>query len=263
MSKLGWTVFAGVRKEEDAASLRDENSRLIPLLLDVTDAASIDSARTAVEDEVGVALDGLVNNAGVVVDGPLEYVPVDELRWQFEVNVVGLAATTQAFIPALRAKKGRIVNMGSVAGRVPALALAAPYCASKWAVEALTDALRLELKPWGVHVAVVEPGNITTPIWSKVESGIDKLPDEAKERYGKLIDLGRDIVDLSVRTGIPAEKVARVVAHALTARRPRYRYLVGVDAYLRTHVEGRLPHRVRDKIWMSAWKRGLPQFLKK
>lgn len=263
LSKAGWKVFAGVRKGSDADSLRDEDPRLTPLFIDVTDQASIDAAKKTVGDEIGPRLDGLVNNAGIVVHGPLEFVTPEELRNQLDINVVGMVAATQAFLPALRAGKGRIVNMGSVAGRSPALPLLGPYAASKWAVEAVTDAFRNELKPWGIHVAVVEPGNISTPIWSKADEDFDRFPAEAHDLYKDLIANGRDINSLMERTGVSTEKVAKVVAHALRSKYPRYRYLVGVDARWRTHIEARIPHRIRDAVVGALVKRGLPGFLKK
>lgn len=263
LARRGWNVFAGVRKETDAESLKAEETRVTPLLLDVTDQNAIEAARKTVQEEVGVGLDGLVNNAGIGVGGPVEFITLDEWRNQFEVNVFGLIAMTQAFLPALRASKGRIVNIGSVAGRAPSLPAAAPYCSSKWAVEAITDSLRIELKPSGVHVAVIEPGNIATEIWDKTDSSLERFPPEAHELYGGLIAAGREVTELAGRTGIPAEKVAQVIEHALTARRPRYRYLVGIDARVRTYVEGNLPHRWRDRLFLRLGEKGLPAFLKK
>lgn len=263
LSASGWWVFAGVRKESDAQSLRDEDPRLAPLTIDVTDQASIDAAVTTVAGEVGPRLDGLVNNAGVVVHGPLEFVTPDEVRTQLETNVVGMHATTRAFLPALRAARGRIVNMGSVAGRSPALPLLGPYAASKWAVEAITDALRNEVKQFGIHVAVVEPGNISTPIWTKADEDFDRFPPEAQDLYRDLIANGRAINALMDRIGVHPDKVAKVVEHALTSRHPRLRYLVGVDARWRTHVEARIPHRLRDRVVGTLLKRGLPDFLTK
>ena len=263
LSRAGWWVFAGVRKDEDAASISVEDPRITPLFIDVTDEASIEAARKSVEQEAGPRLDGLVNNAGVVVHGPLEFVTPDELRTQFETNVIGMHATTRAFLPALRASRGRIVNMGSVAGRSPALPLLGPYAASKWAVEAITDALRNEVKRFGIHVAVIEPGNISTPIWDKANEGFDRFPPEARDLYPDLLTSGREINSLMDRIGVPPAKVAKVVEHALTSRHPRLRYLVGVDARWRTHLEARIPHRVRDRIVALLLKRGVPDFLKK
>src|SRR5712691_5002789 len=161
LDKLGFCVFAGVRREVDGAALQGKASeRLTPLLLDVTDAASI---RFAVEivatGVVETGLAGLVNNAGITVAGPLEFLPVSELRRQLEVNVIGQVAVTQAFLPLLRRGQGRIVNMGSLAGRI-ATPFIGPYHASKFAMEALTDSLRMELRRWGMHVSLIEPGFI-------------------------------------------------------------------------------------------------------
>src|SRR3954471_14417569 len=151
LSSLGFRVFAGVRKPEDAERAREAGHE--PLTIDVTDPESI---RSAVEQVGDAPLSGLVNNAGIAVAGPLEFIPIDEFRRQLDVNVVGQVAVTQAFLPALRRSRGRVVFVGSIAGR-SALPFLGAYAASKFAVEAVTDALRVELRPWGIDVAVVEP----------------------------------------------------------------------------------------------------------
>ena len=250
----GHRVFPGVRKDADADSLTaDASGRLTPVSIDVTDESSIAAAAKLVGDAVGNGgLQGVVNNAGIAVSGPLEYLPIDDLRKQLEVNVIGQIAVTQAFLPLIRRGRGRIVNMGSVAGRAPSAPLIGPYAASKMALEALTDSLRLELAGWGIHVAIVEPGSIATPIWDKSGPDFDHLtdvmPDEGKERYGKLIEVGRKIAAAQNRRGISPEKVAKVVEHALTSSRPRTRYLVGKDAQVRARVEALIPDKVRDRI---------------
>src|SRR5258708_33287478 len=164
LDRRGFHVFAGVRREVDGGALKQKASgRLTPILLDVTDASSIKSAAAAVAaslDEEG--LSGLVNNAGIAIAGPLEFLPIDELRRQFEVNVIGQIAVTQAFLPLLRKGHGRIVNMGSISGRL-AFPLLGPYAASKFALRALTTALRMELRPWGIPVSIIEPSGIATP----------------------------------------------------------------------------------------------------
>lgn len=254
LDRAGHRVLAGVRKDADGESLRsDATGRLTPLIIDVTDDDSIAAAAKVVGDEVGTSgLQGLVNNAGIAVSGPLEYLPLDDLRRQLEVNVVGQIAVTQAFLPLIRAGRGRIVNMGSVAGRSPSAPLIGPYAASKMAIEALTDSLRLELARWDIPVSIVEPGSIATPIWDKSGPDFDHLmssmPDEGRERYGKTIEIGRKIAEAQNRRGIPPEKVAKAVEHALTSSRPRTRYLVGADAQVRARVENLLPDRLRDKI---------------
>jgi NAD(P)-dependent dehydrogenase (short-subunit alcohol dehydrogenase family) len=250
MKSLGWRVHAGVRKPEDAERL--QGLGLEPLTLDVTDPESIASATA----ELGEApLDGLVNNAGVAVAGPVEFVPVDEFRYQLDVNVVGQVAVTQAFLPALRKARGRVVNMGSIGGRV-ALPLLAPYAASKFALEAITDSLRRELRPWDMHVAIVEPGGIATPIWDKARAANEELaarmPPETEQLYGKLIDKIRSETAELSRTGVPAIKVAEVVAHALTAEKPKTRYLVGRDAKVRAVMAKVLPDRAFDALMARA-----------
>jgi NAD(P)-dependent dehydrogenase (short-subunit alcohol dehydrogenase family) len=253
MDHLGWRVFAGVRKNEDAEQLRQEGSdRLQPLFVDVTDASSIATAAQQIQTVAGeLGLHGLVNNAGVAVGGILEFLPVDHLRRQLEINVVGQLAVTQAVIPLLRCARGRIVNMSSIAGR-SATPVLGPYAASKHALEALTDSLRLELRPWGIHVAAIEPGEINTPIWQKslaaAQQWLAEYPLAARQLYGPLID--KALESTAKRTGISADEVAKVVAHALTDPKPRIRYVVGRDAQIRLWIE-RLPDTLRDRIIAS------------
>jgi NAD(P)-dependent dehydrogenase (short-subunit alcohol dehydrogenase family) len=224
----GWRVLSGVRRTGSAPAGTEE------LLLDVTDPPE----RFRFDE-----LQGLVNNAGVAVAGPLEFLPLDELRRQLEVNLVGQLAVTQRLLPALRRGRGRVVNMGSISGR-SALPFLGAYAMSKHALEAMTDALRVELEPWGIQVAIVEPGTIRTPIWTRERPD---PPPEANELYGtRLTAFRRKAVERGTH-GAPAEEVAKVVEHALTSGRPRTRYLVGPDAKLRARVE-RLPDRLRDRL---------------
>ena len=253
LDRLGFTVFAGVRREADGESLKAEASpRLQPVLLDVTDSASIDRARQLIASLVREAgLAGLVNNAGIAVAGPLEAVPIQDLRRQFEVNVIGQVAVIQAFLPLLRKGRGRIVNMGSIAGRA-AMPLMGPYSASKFALEALTDALRLEVQQWGIQVSIVEPGAIATPIWEKSGAKADELEattsGELKDLYAGVVAGVRARVAEAAARAIPAEVVAQVVEHALTADRPKTRYLVGRDAKLRAIMVALLPDRLSDRL---------------
>ena len=252
LAGLGFRVFAGVRKEADAAALRGKAmGRIAPLSLDVTDPAALGRAAAEVAGAVGDGgLAGLVNNAGIAVAAPLEFLPLDEFRRQLEVNVTGQLAATQAFLPLLRRGRGRIVNMSSIAGRI-AGPMIGPYHASKFALEALSDALRLELRPWGLHVAVIEPGTIATPIWAKsgaaAEALLAALPARAHELYGPQIAAMRARAARAEGSGIPPRRVAEAVAHALTARRPKTRYLVGTDARIGALV-ARLPDRLRDRL---------------
>jgi NAD(P)-dependent dehydrogenase (short-subunit alcohol dehydrogenase family) len=253
LDQLGWRVFAGVRKDADGEALQKKSSpRLMPIRIDVTDAASIAAARDVVLRELGDrGLDGLVNNAGVAVAGPLEFLPIEDLRRQLEINVIGQIAVTQAFLAPIRKARGRVVNIGSIAGKL-ATAFLGPYGASKFAMEALTDALRGELRPWGIQVAIVEPGSIATPIWDKSTADADRmeagLPPEGHALYGGAIKALRATAVTTGGNGIPAVEVAKSVTHALTAKKPKTRYIVGRDARLQAVVGKVVPDRMRDGL---------------
>lgn len=252
LAAQGWTVFAGVRREADGDALRHGTEGDIrPLLLDITDAQAIASAAKAVAEAVGgQGLAGVVNNAGIAVAAPLEYLPVDELRRQLEVNVVGQLAVTQALLPLLRAGRGRIVNLGSIGDRI-VMPMTGAYHASKFALAALTHGLRMELQPWGIPVVLIEPGTIATPIWATGRATAERivagLPAEARKRYGREIEAGIRWTERAARTGISPETVALTITRALTARRPRTRYLVGTDAKVAALL-ARLPDRLRDRL---------------
>jgi len=259
LDELGYRVFAGVRRLSDGDMLKAKASaRLTPVLLDVTDIASLDRAVETVRAAVGAAgLAGLVNNAGIGIGGPLEVVPLADLRKQFEVNVIGQVAVTQAFLPLLRQGRGRIVNMGSIAGRAT-MPFMGPYSASKFALEALTDAMRLELQPWGMHVSIVEPGAIESRIWDKAKHGADQMEaaasSEAKAYYGEASARVREAMAQAAQRAIPARAVAKAVAHALSAARPKTRYLVGLDARFRAVLAAWLPNRMQDWLLTRALK---------
>jgi NAD(P)-dependent dehydrogenase (short-subunit alcohol dehydrogenase family) len=205
-------------------------------------------------------LGGLVNNAGVVIGSPLEVIPLSQLRKQLEVNVIGQIAVTQAFLPLLRRGRGRIVNMGSIAGR-GTIPLLGPYSASKYALEALTDALRMELQPWGIQVSIIEPGAIATPIWEKSGKTAEELEslvgDEAKALYSEAVIRIREAVAQSAQRAISPDVVVRAVHHALTAAHPKTRYLVGKDAKLRAWMVKWLPDRIQDTLltWALSYPR--------
>ncbi len=249
---MGFRVFAGVRKQADGDALKAKSSdTLTPLMLDVTDEATIAAAAKQVREATGDAgLAGLVNNAGISVNAPLEFVPLDRMRHQLEVNVVGQVAVTQAFLPLLRKGKGRIINIGSIAGRM-AMMLGGPYSASKFAMEAITDSLRLELKPWGIEVIIVEPGAIATPIWEKSMSAartmVAEMPPQAKELYKPALRMVTNAAQSSARNAVPTDHVVHAVEHALTAAKPRTRYIVGKDARMQRLI-AHLPDRLRDWI---------------
>jgi NAD(P)-dependent dehydrogenase (short-subunit alcohol dehydrogenase family) len=191
-------------------------------------------------------LDALVDNAGIAIAAPLEFLPPEELTRQLDVNVVGQLRVLQAFLPALRRARGRVVLMGSIGGR-SALPFLGAYAMSKFALEAMADALRVELAPFAIHVAIVEPGTIATPIWSKPQRRVDELPPEAAELYGARAEKFRRLAAARSSEAVPAVEVAKAVAHALTAARPRTRYVVGPDAKRRARVQ-MLPDRLRDRV---------------
>jgi NAD(P)-dependent dehydrogenase (short-subunit alcohol dehydrogenase family) len=252
MDGEGWRVFAGVRREQDAESLRAEGSdRLVPLTLDVTDSDQIAAAAAQISTQTGDAgLDGLVNNAGIAVPSPLETIPIDDFRHQIEVNLTGQVAVTQALLPQVRPARGRIVFISSIGGRI-AFPLTGAYHAAKFGVEAVGDVFRQELRPWGVSVSVVEPGSIATPIWERGERRADEIGErtpESEALYGKSIAAYRKVIKDTARRGIPPEKVAEAIAHALTARRAKTRYLVGVDAKVQARLEPLIPTRLFDRI---------------
>lgn len=253
LATRGIAVFAGVRNAADGAALQARNAALItPVLIDVTDAASIAAAVETVTARTGAqGLGGLVNNAGIAVGGPLEVLPLSELRRQFDVNVFGALAVTQACLPLLRTARGRIVNMGSIAGRV-ALPIIGAYSMSKFALRAMTHALRLELDAAGIDVTVVEPGAVTTPIWKKSGDAANMLEatlaHPALPYYRAHLDSFRTITAKAERHAVSADAVARAVEQALTATRPRPYYLVGRDAKLRAALEAVLPQGALDTL---------------
>jgi NAD(P)-dependent dehydrogenase (short-subunit alcohol dehydrogenase family) len=248
LDKLGYRVFAGVRKPADGEALQKKSSdRLSPVILDVTSEESIVAAARIVGD---APLTGLVNNAGIVVAGPLELIPIDMWRKQFEVNVIGQVAVMQAFLPMLRAGRGRIVNMGSVAGR-SAVPFSGAYCASKFALEGLTDSLRMELRPFGISVSIVEPGAVKTPIWDKTSASASEylgaVPAQLFELYSSMLGKLRGAAAQAGKQGIAPEEVVKAVEHALTSPKPKTRYVVGSDAKLRMRLI-HLPDRLVDSL---------------
>jgi len=245
----GHRVYATAR---DPASLRDLESGgpVRTLALDVTDTGSIGRAVATVLGEAG-RLDALVNNAGYGQYGAVEDVTAEEWRHEFDVNLFGAVEVTRAVLPAMRqARSGTIVNVSSVAGKI-AIPFAAPYCASKHALEAVSDALRVELRPWGIKVACIEPGSIATPLWERgleqFDKQVAKMTPEALELYGDLIPRMRKLTERTAKAGIPPARVADAVEHALTSPRPKTRYLVGNDARGQS-VLRLLPDKGRDAL---------------
>ncbi len=251
LDSLGFAVIAGVRKEADGESLRAEAPGIRPVIIDVTDEGTVAAATEDVRVAVGSAgLYGLVNNAGITVVGPLESVAIDKLRRQFEVNVIGQIAVTQAFLPLLRQARGRVVNMGSIFGLM-SLPYVGAYAASKYAFEALTDAFRFEVAPWGVDVVIIEPGRIATPIFDKSMVAMEGWRDRDNDidaLYAASMAATLKVTTRLSKTCASPQQVARAVAHALTARRPKTRYKVGRDVRFWTPLRRALPDRLCDWV---------------
>lgn len=257
LAARGWDVLAGVRSAADGAALAAAApGRITPVTLDITDDAQV----AALDRELPQRLDAVVNNAGVVVAGPVEAIPVAELRRQLETNVVGQAAVTQAVLPRLRAAQGRVVFVSSVSGRV-ATPMFGPYSASKFALEAMADALRMELAPWGIRVALVEPAQTDTDLWRLAEDELDttsaQLSEEHRRLYARHIEGFRRTIPRSMKAAAPADGVAAAIERALSDRRPKARYVVGRPVRVQALLARLTPTPVLDR--MLAHGTGVPR----
>lgn len=254
LARQGVHVFGSVRHLADGDRLRVElDDRFTPLVFDVTDAGAVQAAAAQVATAVGDAgLWGLVNNAGIAVSGPLQHLPVDDLRRQFEVNLFGLLSVTQAFLPLLGARRacphppGRVVNIGSVSGRI-AFPFLGPYSASKHALEALSDSLRRELLIYGIDVIVIQPGAIRTPIWDKAGQE-DATWLAGTDYYKAAIRLQRGAVAQGQENGLPPEQVAQTVFKALSRAKPKTRYVLAKNKFTNWWLVRALPDRWFDKL---------------
>ena len=252
LAGLGHDVLAGVRKAADGERVEAAgHGHITHVIVDVADEQSVQAAAARVREITGDrGLGGLVNNAGIGAGGPIETTELAAWKRQFDVNLFGAIATTRALIPQIRQAKGRVVNIGSIGGRV-ALPYMSPYNASKFALRAFTDSLRMEMSDFGVHVALIEPGSVATPIWEKAgETTVEvreKMDPEAQRLYGPVLEGMDKIVAETAARGIPPVEVARAVEHALTASKPRTKYLVGRDAKLRAKLVKVMPDRVMDR----------------
>ena len=248
LANRGWDVIAGVRTQQDADAITAGSpQRISAVLLDVTDAAQVEQLDAALPDR----LDAVVNNAGIVVSGPMETVSSEDWRKQLDVNVIGQLAVTRAVLPRLRQSKGRIVFISSVNGQL-SMPMVGAYAASKFALEAAADALRMELRPWKVSVVVIEPAQTDTDMWRTADSAAveaeQALTPEHRALYARHIAGFKKSIPTSQRIAVAPEKVSAAVAQALTARRPRARYVVGVGPKLQVALMTNLPPRVRDVI---------------
>lgn len=253
-------VYAGVRKDADAARLSALDTRVRPVMLDVTDAEDIASAAARIRSD-GLPLAAVVCNAGIAFGGPLEFTPVDRLRRQFEVNFFGAFAVAQAMLPMLRESRGRLLFVGSISGRITPPFIG-PYASSKAALAALSDALRFELDASrsGVSVSLFEFGDFQTPIWSKGRDSVDRLTGEASAEqaryYGFVVDVMRTVLGRSLEGAAPVDAAARILARAALGRRPRARYVAGSGARLGALAAALLPVEARGRLMRRVM--GLP-----
>ena len=252
LDSIGFRVHAGVRKEADGRDLEQAASGpLAHVILDITAPDQIGAAAETIGAAAPDGVWGLVNNAGIAVAGPLEYLPMEDFRWQIEVNLTGHVAVIQALMPHLRKAKGRIVNVTSIGGLI-AFPFMGAYHAAKFGLEAVSHSLRRELRPWGMHVCSIEPGSIATNIWERgdeIAAGVrEKLPEVAEQHYGKTLDDYQRLLERTAERGIEPVRVAKVIEHALTSSRPRTRYLVGTDAKVQARVAKVLPDGAMDAL---------------
>jgi NAD(P)-dependent dehydrogenase (short-subunit alcohol dehydrogenase family) len=252
LAEKGWTVFAGVRSDADGAELATHGGgRITPITLDITSAADLADLPT----RLGGQLDAVVNNAGFALDGPIETLGLDALRRQYEVNVIGHVAVTQAVLPLLRASKGRIVFVSSLSGRI-STPLTGAYNSSKFAIEAIGDALRVELRRWRVPVVLVEPGPVATDMWGGAleqhEATLAALSPAHRELYGETFEKAKKTLAFMQKRAVPIDKVAAAIEKALTARRPKARYQVDVGSKVQLAGMALTPTRVLDSVLARA-----------
>lgn len=261
LARRGYHVLAGVRRESDGDALRTTN--LEPVILDVTNPEHIDAVATRIADDPARRpLRAVINNAGIAINAPVEILPLQEWRRQFEVNFFGHIAVTQAVLPALHASGGRVVNVSSVGGKI-AMATYGAYAGAKFAMEAMSDSLRRELAPHGVQVVIVEPGSVKTEITGH---GIERATDAIRAmtpgnraRYGGLMQAIINQSAAFTESGLPAEKAALVIAEATTTHRPRTRYTIGRDAALLTRLSRILPDRTLDRVLAASLRPHYPK----
>jgi NAD(P)-dependent dehydrogenase (short-subunit alcohol dehydrogenase family) len=265
LATQGYCVFAGVRRRQDGQALVQEAGRtggqVVPLLIDVTDEASIGAAAAEVARAVGDdGIAALVNNAGIGMTWPMEAIPLDDLRRIYEVNVFGQVAVTQAFLPLLRTGAGRLVNIGSIGDRL-SLPFGAPLASSKWALASITESLRMELRPWGIHVVLIEPASIHTDAVQKVKDDAERVMSELSwshlELYGDTYQAMTSRALEREKSGSDPDVVARAVLRALRTKRPRTRYVVGKDGRLLAFLAGWAPDRLFDAMRVRLF--GLPK----
>lgn len=256
LESKGFQVFAGVRKKKDGEALvKASTGNLIPVIIDVTDEKSVSDAVKVISKATGGELYGLMNNAGISSGGPVEILPVSFIRQVIETNLIGVFTVTQSFLPLLRKGKGRIVNTGSISG-ITALPGMSSYSATKFAVEAISESMRLELRPFGIKVSVIEPGMVETEIWRKGSETMAGIVSKTKPEILQLYKpLSRGFKkNTSGNRYLKPEAVAGYVYHAFTAAKPKRHYIIGKDAKMLAFIE-LLPEALRDwLIYKSIYK---------
>ena len=258
LARQGFHVLAGVRRDRDANAIRSTGIK--PVILDITKPEQVDAlaARVAADPR---ALHALVNNAGIQVNAPVEALPMAQWRRVFEVNLFGHIAVTQALLPALLRSKGRVINISSVGGKA-AMPTYGAYAGAKFALEAVSDSLRREVAPLGVQVVVVEPGGVRTEMATRgIATAKDlaaRMTPEQDERYGSLVQAINSLMASGTESGLTADAAARVIAKAVTTRRPRTRYTIGRDAALITRMTRMLSDRTLDRVIAATLRRHYP-----
>lgn len=260
LARRGFHVLAGVRRDSDGDALVADG--IEPVILDITDQDHIRALVARVDDDPqGRVLRALVNNAGIPGAGPVEAMPLDEWRRLFEVNVFGHIAMTQALLPGLVRSKGRIVNITSLNGKL-SMAGYGPYASTKFAMEAVSDALRNEVAPYGVQVVVVEPGGVKTKLADHGTAALNRLsarmPQEQSARYGDLMKALPSHIAAFTKAGMTSDAAGRTIAKAVTDRKPRTRYTIGAMATFLIRASRFLPDRMLDRMTTSDLHKHYP-----
>ncbi|OBQ54344.1 dehydrogenase [Streptomyces sp. H-KF8] len=259
LARRGFHVLAGVRRVRDADSIR--STGVEPVILDITKPEQVEALAARVADDPR-ALHALVNNAGIQVNAAVEALPLAEWRRVFEVNLFGHIAVTQALLPALLRSKGRVINISSVGGTA-AMATYGAYAGTKFALEAVSDSLRREVAPLGVQVVVIQPGGVRTEMAARgIQTANDlavRMTPQQDERYGSLVRANNKLMATGTASGLTADAAARVIARAVTTRKPRTRYTAGRDAALITRLVRILPDRTLDRILAANLRRHYPK----
>ncbi len=250
--QLGFKVYAGVRNDKDASRIEKNSRNITAVILDVTQKKHIHQTKALLELELeGHGLDALVNNAGIALAGPLESLSLDDLQKQFDINIMGAISMIQAFLPQLRNAKGNIINISSTSAMV-ALPFGSAYAASKFALEGLSDALRIELKQFGISVSLIVPGSVKTAIWDKHDANLsdflDKMSNDTNKHYGKNILTQQALIKRVSSKGIHPDVVAKTIEKAIKSQKPKARYLVGPSARVQWFMKTILPTRWFDTL---------------